>query len=125
MRTHLRLRALRPSRIFACLALLLALLVTTGIVSLGMGTALPSRSGAATEMFGAYGGGRWMAVDPNGGYWIASFTGSVTPYDAAPALGSPASLGIHLSKPIVGMAPTPTGRGYWLVASDGRHLQLR
>jgi hypothetical protein len=26
---------------------------------------------------------------------------------------------IALNQPIVGMAPTPTGRGYWLVASDG------
>ncbi|MHB8220786.1 MAG: hypothetical protein ACYDHU_10780, partial [Acidimicrobiales bacterium] len=24
-----------------------------------------------------------------------------------------------LNRPIVGMAPTPTGQGYWLVASDG------
>ena len=30
------------------------------------------------------------------------------------------SLGnIHLNQPIVGMAATPDGRGYWLVASDG------
>ncbi|HLF40661.1 MAG TPA: hypothetical protein VI854_04200, partial [Acidimicrobiia bacterium] len=27
--------------------------------------------------------------------------------------------GIALNKPIVGMAPTPSGLGYWLVASDG------
>ena len=60
-----------------------------------------------------------MAVDPDGGYWMASFTGSVTPYEGAPSLGSPASLGLHLSKPIMGMAATPTGRGYWLVGSDG------
>ena len=26
---------------------------------------------------------------------------------------------ISLNQPIVGMAPTPTGAGYWLVASDG------
>ena len=26
---------------------------------------------------------------------------------------------VHLAKPIVGMAATPTGKGYWLVASDG------
>jgi hypothetical protein len=26
---------------------------------------------------------------------------------------------VHLAKPIVGMAPSPTGRGYWLAASDG------
>ena len=27
--------------------------------------------------------------------------------------------GFRLNKPIVGMAATPDGRGYWLVASDG------
>ena len=27
--------------------------------------------------------------------------------------------GKHLNSPIVGMAPTRTGRGYWLVAADG------
>ena len=26
---------------------------------------------------------------------------------------------IRLNQPIVGMAATPTGKGYWLVASDG------
>ena len=26
---------------------------------------------------------------------------------------------IRLNRPIVGMAPTPSGQGYWLVASDG------
>ena len=26
---------------------------------------------------------------------------------------------MRLNKPIVGMAATPDGRGYWLVASDG------
>jgi hypothetical protein len=31
--------------------------------------------------------------------------------------GSPA--GVHLAAPVVGMAAAPTGRGYWLAASDG------
>ena len=26
---------------------------------------------------------------------------------------------MHLNSPIVGMAATPTGKGYWLVAGDG------
>jgi len=26
---------------------------------------------------------------------------------------------VKLARPIVGMAATPTGRGYWLVGSDG------
>ena len=29
---------------------------------------------------------------------------------------------MHLNQPIVGMAPTPSGTGYWLVASRRRHL---
>ena len=36
---------------------------------------------------------------------------------AAPFYGSEG--GTHLNQPIVGMAATPDGRGYWLVASDG------
>jgi glucose/arabinose dehydrogenase len=36
---------------------------------------------------------------------------------AAPFLGSTGAL--RLASPVVGMAPTPGGRGYWLVASDG------
>jgi hypothetical protein len=27
--------------------------------------------------------------------------------------------GRHLDSPVVGMTPTPTGHGYWLVAADG------
>ena len=60
-----------------------------------------------------------MAADPNGGYWTTSFSGVVTPHDGAPQLGSPAASGVHLSRPVMGMAPTPDGRGYWLVAADG------
>ena len=26
---------------------------------------------------------------------------------------------MHLNQPVVGMAATPDGKGYWLVASDG------
>ena len=32
---------------------------------------------------------------------------------------------MHLNKPIVGMAATPDGGGYWLVASDGGIFSLR
>jgi len=60
-----------------------------------------------------------MAADPNGGYWTVSAFGAVTPEGGAPALGSPALSGLTLARPIVGMAPTPDGEGYWLVASDG------
>ena len=33
--------------------------------------------------------------------------------------------GLQLNDPAVGMASTATGNGYWIVASDGGHLQLR
>src|ERR1017187_4708498 len=43
--------------------------------------------------------------------------GSVFAFGSAPALGSLA--GQHLTAPVEGIAATPTGKGYWLVASDG------
>ena len=43
--------------------------------------------------------------------------GGIFAYGDAQFYGSTGS--IHLNKPIVGMAPTPDGAGYWLVASDG------
>ena len=49
------------------------------------------------------------------GWWppTAASSASATPGSSA----RPAA--IHLNKPIVGMAATPDGGGYWLVASDG------
>jgi hypothetical protein len=51
------------------------------------------------------------------GYWIVGSDGGVYAYGSAPIKGSTGAL--KLNKPIVGMAPTPSGQGYWLVASDG------
>ncbi len=51
-----------------------------------------------------------------GGEWIVMNDGAL----AAPPgenYGSPANLPLHA--PIVGIAPTPDGRGYWLAAADG------
>ena len=79
----------------------------------------PARSGAATTLSSSYGTGRWMAADPNGGYWTTTFSGAVTPLGGAPQLGSPAASALQLTQPVMGMAPTPDGHGYWLVASDG------
>ena len=47
----------------------------------------------------------------------ASVAGTVLARGSAGFYGSLA--GKALNKPIVGMAPTPDGHGYWLVASDG------
>ena len=60
-----------------------------------------------------------MAVDPNGGYWTTFWLGGVDAHDGAVGFGSPAASNIHLEKPIIGMEGTPSGNGYWLVASDG------
>ncbi|MFP5376158.1 MAG: DUF5979 domain-containing protein, partial [Acidimicrobiia bacterium] len=50
------------------------------------------------------------------GYWLVASDGGIFAFDA-PFHGSTGAVG--LNRPIVGMAPTPTGKGYWLVASDG------
>jgi hypothetical protein len=60
-----------------------------------------------------------MAADPNGGFWTVTPAGAVTSHGGAPALGSPALSNLRLNLPIVGMASTIDGNGYWLVASDG------
>jgi hypothetical protein len=78
-----------------------------------------ARTAADTQMTYAYSGGRSMAADPTGGYWTVNWVGVITAYRGAPTFGSPALSGVKLSKPIVGMAATPDGQGYWLVASDG------
>ena len=49
------------------------------------------------------------------GWWPPTAASSPT---ATPAFYGSTG-GIHLNKPIVGMAATPDGQGYWLVASDG------
>ena len=49
--------------------------------------------------------------------------GGVFTYGDAGFFGSAGN--VPLSKPIVGMAATPTGKGYWLVASDGGVFTLR
>ncbi|HEY5383955.1 MAG TPA: hypothetical protein VIJ56_01880, partial [Acidimicrobiales bacterium] len=52
---------------------------------------------------------------PTNSYWVVTATASVHPFGSAKTFGSLASL----NKPIVGMATTLNGLGYWLVASDG------
>ncbi len=51
------------------------------------------------------------------GYWLVASDGGIFTFGDAKFFGSTG--GIHLNKPVVGMAPTPDGLGYWLVASDG------
>jgi hypothetical protein len=57
------------------------------------------------------------AFGPTNSYYVATATGAVQPFGSAKSYGSLA--GTTLNKPIVGMASTLNGLGYWLVASDG------
>ncbi len=50
-------------------------------------------------------------------YDLVSANGAVTSFGHAGNYGGAEKL--HLNAPIVGIAPTPDGRGYWLVAQDG------
>jgi hypothetical protein len=51
------------------------------------------------------------------GYWEVASDGGLFSFGDAQFYGSMGSQ--PLNKPIVGMAPTPSGHGYWEVASDG------
>ena len=97
-----------------------ALTVLALVCAAGSGLAVErSADASVTVRTAAYSGGQMMAADPNGGYWTAGATGAMTPHDGAPSWGSPALSKLTLARPIVGMASTPDGGGYWLVASDG------
>ncbi len=81
---------------------------------------LGPKSFAAHEVAASnYSGGHFLAADPNGGYWTTDWLGDVTAHRGAPQYGSPALSHLKLAQPIVGIAATPDGEGYWLVASDG------
>ena len=68
-----------------------------------------------------------VAATPSGnGYWLVAADGGVFNFGAAAFYGSTYTYGITglsgskpLNAPIVGMAPTASGNGYWLVAADG------
>jgi hypothetical protein len=54
---------------------------------------------------------------PVSAYWLVASDGGVFSFGGAGFYGSTG--GIHLNKPIVGMAGTSGSKGYWLVAADG------
>ena len=59
-----------------------------------------------------------MTPPPTGhGLWLVAKDGGVFAFGQAGFLGSMG--GQPLNKPVVGMASTPSGLGYWSVASDG------
>jgi WD40-like Beta Propeller Repeat len=81
------------------------LLGVLAAVALAIAPALPG--GLSAQAAGA----------PTKGYWFVAADGGIFSYGDAAFLGSTGDL--KLNQPIVGMAPTPTGRGYWFVAADG------
>ncbi|HET9769577.1 MAG TPA: hypothetical protein VFS16_01715, partial [Acidimicrobiia bacterium] len=54
---------------------------------------------------------------PVRGYWLVGADGGIFAYGEVDFFGSTGAT--RLARPIVGLAPSPTGRGYWLVAADG------
>ena len=99
---------------------LCAATLSFGTVASGRSTAhlaAPDAADTTTGLTNVYGGGNLKAADPSGGYWTTSGAGVITSHNGAPTFGSPA--GMHLNQPIVGMASTPDGQGYWLVTATG------
>ena len=58
-----------------------------------------------------------VPISRSTGYWLAGGDGSIYPFGSASDRGS--LRGKPLTRPVVGMASTPSGAGYWLVGSDG------
>ena len=112
---------IRSLGLFVGALVLLTTAVFVGqLMEAGHGSAAGAHAALASNAMPAfYGEGTHMAADPVGGYWTVDGSGSVSPHNGATFLGSPASAGQALNQPIVGMAATPSGQGYWLVASDG------
>jgi hypothetical protein len=87
-----------------------ALVHTAGALST---TGKPRAGGVPVVRAGAD-GRAYSSVRQSGGFFK---DGGVLTYGSAPFLGSPT--GTHLAAPIVAMAATPDGKGYWLVGADG------
>jgi hypothetical protein len=65
-------------------------------------------------------GGRSMVCDMvGGGFLVARSDGSVDAFDGAGFFGSLPGLRVKPGAPVVGIAGTATGKGYWLVDAGG------
>jgi hypothetical protein len=75
--------------------------------------------GDAAKLRASAGGHRVAGIvaDPRGGYWLFTAAGNVFRSSHAGFYGSAA--GRHAQTPIVGMASTADGRGYWMVSASG------
>jgi hypothetical protein len=87
----------------------------------GLTDVLTTRNASGAGCTGAAAGalaGSAPAPD-GGGYWLASAAGGVLACGDAPFYGSPASEGVRLQAPVVGIAATGDGCGYYELAADG------
>jgi hypothetical protein len=66
-------------------------------------------------------GGKALVTVPTagGGYWLAGSDGGAFAFGNAGFDGSAGTLGVHLAKPIVAVAPSRDRNGYWELGSDG------
>ncbi|MGO9912618.1 MAG: hypothetical protein ACLPQS_15840 [Acidimicrobiales bacterium] len=104
----------RPFRSRAVVAASIAFAVAVGITG-----ALPSAATAAGQARSSstHKGAEHHQSVATLAYDLVSANGTVTSFGHAGNFGG--AQGIHLAAPIVGMATTPDGLGYWLVARDG------
>ncbi len=72
-------------------------------------------SGVATSVMGA----RLWLVGIDGGVFAPEIQAGQGPISPSPFFGSLPGLGIAPVTPIVGIAATPDGDGYWLISVDG------
>lgn len=84
-----------------------------GLDSAPYGTPLVSTWENGTSCYGSESSRNAWAVSPTGRVYTGNGYSGPVAYNFGDAAGIP------LNRPIVGMSPTSTGQGYWLVASDG------
>ncbi|MGO9195836.1 MAG: hypothetical protein ACLQK4_01745 [Acidimicrobiales bacterium] len=97
----------RPTRSVAAVAVSLAVAVATAVACLLPGTAVATAAAHEPTAHGVSS----LAYD------LVSANGTVTSFGHAGNFGG--AQDIHLAAPIVGMATTPDGLGYWLIGQDG------
>jgi hypothetical protein len=94
-------------------AALLAVALTVGLVQV---IVVPSSHGANGPALAPTATTAAVAAGSTGGEWQTTAVGTVSASGGAVSFGSIAT---SVDAPIIGMASTPDGRGYWLAGSDG------